>query len=56
MLLIQDLVNGMTTALSQHPAEARCVVQGYVERPALPLCNALIQALSWVVHCLRHVT
>ena len=56
MLLIQDLVNGMTTPLGQQAAEARCVVQGCVERPALPLSNALIQALSWVVHCLRHVT
>ena len=54
--LTRGLGAGGNPTIGQQAAEGRCVVQGRVERPALPLSKALIQALSWVVHCLRHVT
>ena len=54
-VVVNQLINRVATPLGEQCTEFGTMRQGFIEGPVPPAIDGAIQALSWLVHCLRQV-
>ena len=55
LVVVSQLINRVATPLGEQCTEFGGMRQGFIEGPVPPAIDGAIQALGWLVHCLRQV-